>query len=164
MLFSPTKKEKNQCISQFPPHTSTPKGTLSQKSSMMSWRLLLKGTEAMAGASWAKLDTFPKIHVLDEINAFIKEKYALKYGYELELGDRKGLFAECLQSKKYSNTSYSKEMKWMCKSDEMFGLRKKFLFSNFVKVLPAYKPVTTSFCNDDDNEYNKTANTYYMSH
>lgn len=162
MLFSPTKKKKSQCISQFPPHTSTPKGTLSQKFSMMSWRLLLQGTEATAGASWAKRDTFPQIHVFDEINVFIKEKYALQYGYELQLGGGKGLFAECLQRKKYSTTSYGEEMKWMCKSNEMFGLRKKFLFSNFVKVLPPYKPVTTSFPNDDDNKYNK--NRKYLLH
>jgi len=110
----------------------------------------------------SKLNTFPKIYVFDEINVSIKEKYALQYGYELELGDGKGLFAECLQRKTYSTTSYSEEMKSMCKSDEMFGLRKKFLFSNFVKVLPAYKPVTTSFCNDDDNKYNK--NSKYLLH
>ena len=45
---------------------------------------------------------------------------------------------------------------------KMFGLRKKFLFSNFVKVLPPYKPVTTSFPNDDDNKYNK--NRKYLLH
>ena len=49
--------------------------------------------------------------MFDEINGFIKEKYALQYGYELQLGDGKGLFAECLQRKKYSTTSYGEEMK-----------------------------------------------------
>lgn len=78
---------------------------------MMSWRLLLQGTEYSWGFLEQNAYTFPQIHVFDEINVFIKEKYALQYGYELQLGGGKGLFAECLQRKKYSTTSYSEEMK-----------------------------------------------------
>lgn len=101
MLLSSTKrkKKKNQTVfSVSSPHIHSKK-ILPLESWMMSWRLLLQGTEATTEASWAKLDTLPKIHAVDEINIFIKEKHALKYGCELELGDRKGLFVECPQGK-----------------------------------------------------------------
>lgn len=51
----------------------------------------------------------------------------------------------------------------MSRSNEMFGFRKFFLFSNFVEVLSAYKLVATSFCNEGDYKNNlKTAKMYYV--
>lgn len=120
-MFLRNVTKKTKCVSQlYSPHIHSEK-TLPRNPGD-AWGFISRNT-GTTEASWAKFDTFPKIHVLDKTNVFIKEKYAINYGCERDFGYRKALFV--LSEEKKIKTCHTVG-KWMSKSNKMFGLRKVY--------------------------------------
>lgn len=148
--YSRPRTKIKVCLSAW--NWKTPQGDVTEAFS--------RGTSATAEASWTKLDTFPKIHADPHSSMLGKSMFLWKknmlssMGVKLSRVRGRQPFQSTFRGDKVAHCTAGK---WMSESNEMLGLRKCFLLSNFIEVLSAYKPGATSLCNKDDNKNNKAA-------